>query len=54
LHQLPIFIRVGSKVELGDLNQEWRDAQAAAATRPDLKTLDAGVREWFDHIKSAH
>ncbi len=48
LHQMPIFVRVGSNVELGDLNQEWNDAVAAANTRPDLKQLDAEVREWFD------
>jgi alpha-glucosidase (family GH31 glycosyl hydrolase) len=54
LHQLPIFVRLSSNVELGDLNREWREAQAAAATRPDLKALDAGVREWFEHLKPAH
>jgi alpha-glucosidase (family GH31 glycosyl hydrolase) len=48
LHQMPIFVRVGSNVELGDLNQEWNDAVAAANTRPDLKALDAEVREWFE------
>jgi alpha-glucosidase (family GH31 glycosyl hydrolase) len=53
LHQLPIFVRVGSKAELGDLNQEWREARAAAAARPDLRALDASVREWFEHFKSA-
>jgi len=53
LHQLPIFVRVGSKVELGDLNQEWREAQAAAAARPDLKVLDAGVRGWLEHYKQS-
>src|ERR1039458_8425245 len=48
LHQMPVFVRVGSNVELGDLNQEWTDAVAAANTRPDLKQLDAEVREWFE------
>ncbi len=51
-HQLPIFVRAGSKVDLGDLNREWREAQTAAATRPDLKALDAGVREWFGRYQS--
>ena len=46
--QMPIFIRVGSQVELGDLNREWQEAVAAANTRPDLKALDAGVKAWFD------
>jgi alpha-glucosidase (family GH31 glycosyl hydrolase) len=48
LHQIPVFVRVGSKVKLGDLNQEWKDAVAAAATRPDLKKLDAELKTWFD------
>ncbi len=48
LHQIPIFVRVGSNLDLGDLNQEWRDAVAAACVRPDLKKLDAEVRRWFE------
>jgi hypothetical protein len=44
---MPVFVRVGSNVELGDLNQEWTDAVAAANTRPDLKPLDAEVKAWF-------
>jgi alpha-D-xyloside xylohydrolase len=48
LHQIPIFIRVGSKVDLGDLNKEWANAMVAATIRPDLKTLDAQLRKWFD------
>jgi alpha-glucosidase (family GH31 glycosyl hydrolase) len=48
LHQMPIFVRAGSNVELGDLNREWSDAVAAANTRPDLKQLDAEVKAWFD------
>jgi alpha-glucosidase (family GH31 glycosyl hydrolase) len=52
LHQMPIFVRMGSKVELGDLNQEWTDAVAAANTRPDLKTLDAEVKAWFEKNKN--
>jgi alpha-D-xyloside xylohydrolase len=46
LHQIPLFIRVGSKVELGDLNQEWKDARAAAERRPDLAALETEVKEW--------
>lgn len=46
-HQIPIFVRVGSKVDLGDLNQEWKDAQAIAAKKPDLKALDAELKEWW-------
>jgi len=48
LHQMPIFVRVSSNVELGDLPREWSDAVAAANTRPDLRRLDAEVREWFE------
>ena len=48
LHQLPLFVRVGAKVDLGDLQKEWTDAVAAANTRPDLKALDGEVREWFE------
>jgi alpha-D-xyloside xylohydrolase len=47
-HQIPIFIRAGSKVELGDLNREWSESQAIAQTRPDLKKLDADLKAWFD------
>ncbi len=47
-HQIPIFIRAGSKLELGDLNQEWAESLAIAAKRPDLKTLEAEVNAWFE------
>jgi alpha-D-xyloside xylohydrolase len=50
VHQLPIFVREGSNVSLGDLNQEWRESQRIAATRPDLKTLEGPIKDWF----SAH
>ena len=48
LHQIPIFVRVGSNVELGDLNKEWADARAIAQTPPDLKPLDAQTKAWFE------
>lgn len=47
LHQLPLFIRVGSNVQLGDLNQEYKDAVAIAHKRPDLKALESEVNDWF-------
>jgi alpha-glucosidase (family GH31 glycosyl hydrolase) len=50
-HQIPIFTRVGATVELGDLNQEWKESVVAAATRPDLQKLDAEVKAWFDKNK---
>ncbi|HYG21239.1 MAG TPA: TIM-barrel domain-containing protein [Verrucomicrobiae bacterium] len=52
LHQIPIFTRAGSKVDLGDLHQEWRDAEAVASTRPDLKKLDAQLRAWYERTYS--
>ena len=48
LHQMPLFVRVGSNVELGDLNKEWGESLAIAQKRPDLKTLDAEVKAWFE------
>lgn len=52
LHQLPLFIRVGSSVKLGDLNQEWNESRAIAASKPDLKTLDAELKAWWDRRKA--
>ena len=48
LHQVPLFVRVGSKVELGDLQKEWTESLATAGVQPNLKALDAEVREWFE------
>jgi alpha-D-xyloside xylohydrolase len=53
LYQVPLFVRVGGKVDVGDLNQEWKDAQAAAAQKPDLAALDAQVAEWFKNYQAA-
>ena len=47
LHQIPIFVRVGAKVELGDLNREYQESAAIAQQRPDLKSLEAAVKSWF-------
>jgi alpha-glucosidase (family GH31 glycosyl hydrolase) len=46
-HQIPIFTRVGSKVELGDLNKEWKESWDIAQKRPDLKALEVEVNGWF-------
>jgi alpha-D-xyloside xylohydrolase len=51
LHQLPIFVKVGSKVQLGDLNKEWKDAMEIAAKKPDLKALESEVITWFSQNK---
>ncbi|TAL04621.1 MAG: alpha-glucosidase, partial [Verrucomicrobia bacterium] len=48
LHQIPIFIREGSTVQLGDLNAEWKESEAIAQKRPDLKALDAEAKAWLD------
>ena len=53
VYQLPIFIRAGSNLDLGDLNQQYLDAKAAAAKRPDLKALDAEVAAWFKRYQAA-
>ena len=46
-HQIPLFIRAGSKLRLGDLNQQYKASVAIAQKRPDLKPLDAEVKAWF-------
>lgn len=47
LHQIPIFTRVGSKLNLGDLNKEWKESLAIANKKPDLKAMEKEVTEWF-------
>ncbi len=51
LHQIPIFIREGSGINLGDLNKEWLESSTIAGHKPDLKELEKGVLEWFDRNK---
>ena len=46
-HQIPIFVRVGSKVDIGDLNKEWQESTQIARKKPDLKTLEAEPIDWF-------
>ena len=48
LHQIPLFVRVGSNVKLGDLNREWQESHAIAEKKPDLKALDAELRAWVE------
>jgi alpha-D-xyloside xylohydrolase len=52
LHQIPIFIRAGSNLQLGDLHKEWTESLAIAQTKPDLAALDAEVKAWFEKKKS--
>ncbi|HEX4997676.1 MAG TPA: TIM-barrel domain-containing protein [Terriglobia bacterium] len=46
-HELPMFVRVGSSLKLGDLRREWQESQVAARVRPNLKALEADVNKWF-------
>jgi alpha-glucosidase (family GH31 glycosyl hydrolase) len=46
-HQIPLFIRDGASLKLGDLNREWQESQAIAKQKPDLKTLESSVNAWF-------
>ena len=48
LHQIPLFVRVGAKVNPGDLNQEWKESHAIAEKKPDLKALDAELKAWWE------
>lgn len=48
LHQIPLFVRAGSRITLGDLNQEWKESHAIAEKKPDLKALDADLKAWFE------
>jgi alpha-glucosidase (family GH31 glycosyl hydrolase) len=47
LHQMPIFVREGASIALGDLNKEWQESTEIASRKPDLKALDAEVSAWF-------
>ncbi|MEW5827092.1 MAG: TIM-barrel domain-containing protein [Candidatus Bipolaricaulota bacterium] len=43
LHRLPLFVREGSDLSLGDLTERWRDAVARTASPPDLS-------RWVDEV----
>jgi len=45
LHRLPIFLREGARLDLGDLDAEYGEALTAVAVRPDLAALQATVRQ---------
>jgi len=46
-HQLPLFVREGSDLTLGDLALEWEESREAASVRSDIATLEQSVIEWF-------
>lgn len=50
-HQIPIFVREGSKLDLGDLNKEWKGSVEIARKRPDLSALEKEVKDWFAAYK---
>ena len=51
LHQVPLFVRVGSNVDIGDLGREYTESVAIAQKRPDLKALEQEVMAWFEKNK---
>jgi alpha-D-xyloside xylohydrolase len=48
MHQIPLFVRVGADLPIGDLNAEYQEALTIAGKKPDLKKLDADLKEWFE------
>ena len=44
VERMPLFVRQGSGLDLGDLGEKWKAAQAAAHVHPDLGALQQGVR----------
>ena len=50
-YQIPIFTRVGSRVNIGDLNKEWKESSEIALKKPDLKSLETAVTTWFDSFQ---
>ena len=41
LHKIPVFIRKGSTIKLGDLNAMYQESLSIASKKPDLKALEA-------------
>jgi len=41
LHQIPLFVRVGASLPLGDLDREWQESLEIARRKPDLRALEA-------------
>ncbi|MFA9388562.1 MAG: glycoside hydrolase family 31 protein [Prolixibacteraceae bacterium] len=44
LYKIPIFIREGSPIDLGDLNALYQESLEIAAVKPDLKKLEAAEK----------
>ncbi len=47
LHQIPLFVRVGSGIDLGDLGGAYAQSLSIARHKPDLARLDAELRRAF-------
>ena len=45
LHQIPLFVRVGATLPIGDLNREWQESVEIARRKPDLRALDAAIAQ---------
>ncbi len=44
LHQIPLFVRAGANLPIGDLNREWQESVEIARRKPDLKALEATIK----------
>jgi alpha-D-xyloside xylohydrolase len=44
LHQIPLFVRAGANLPIGDLNREWQESVEIARKKPDLKALEATIK----------
>jgi alpha-D-xyloside xylohydrolase len=51
LHQIPIFVREGSNLDLGDLNREWQESAEIASRKPNLQALETEALKWFEQRK---
>jgi alpha-glucosidase (family GH31 glycosyl hydrolase) len=45
VHQIPLFVRVGATLPIGDLNREWQESVEIARHKPDLRALEA-AQSW--------
>ncbi|HET9314233.1 MAG TPA: TIM-barrel domain-containing protein [Vicinamibacteria bacterium] len=46
-HQIPLFVRDGVDLPIGDLEREYAESRSIAARRPDLAPRDAEVAAWL-------
>jgi alpha-glucosidase (family GH31 glycosyl hydrolase) len=44
LHQIPLFLRAGANLPIGDLNREWQESVEIARKKPDLKSLETTIK----------